>query len=131
MKKEWYILLIICFLACSGAYGQGSPADKGMQSITTDVLKAQLGFLASDITEGREAGEKGEYIASEYIASILQLYGIKPGGDYIYSKNATDSPQTPLRSYFQNFSLLKTVSGNDQVLKVRSQSGSEQDRKSA
>lgn len=125
MKKDCYILLIICFLACPGAYGQGSPADKGMQSINTDVLKAQLGFLASDITEGREAGEKGEYIASEYIASMLQFYGIKPGGDYIYSRSVTDSPQEPLRSYFQNFSLLKTVSGSDQVLKVRSQSGSE------
>jgi hypothetical protein len=125
MKKDWYILLIIFFLACSCAFGQGSPADKGMQSINTDVLKAQLGFLASDITEGREAGEKGEYIASEYIASMLQLYGIQPGGDYIYSRSATESPQAPLRSYFQNFSLLKTVSGSDQVMKVRSQSGSE------
>jgi hypothetical protein len=125
MKKEWYILLIFFSLIYSGLYGQGSPADKGMESINTDVLKAQLGFLASDITEGREAGEKGEYIASEYIASMLQLYRIKPGGDYIYSRGTGDSQQTALRSYFQNFTLLKTIAGNGQVLRVSSQVGSE------
>jgi hypothetical protein len=125
MKKKWYILLIFFFLVLQGVYGQESPADKGMQSITADVLKAQLGFLASDITEGREAGEKGAFLASEYISSMLQLYGIKPGGDYIYSRNTDDNQQVPVRSYFQNFSLLKTVAGSGQVLKVSSQAGSE------
>jgi hypothetical protein len=124
MKKDRYILLIFCSLIYSGLYGQGSPADNGMQSINTDVLKAQLGFLASDITEGREAGEKGEYIASEYIASLLQLYGIKPGGDYIYTRSSGDAQQAPARSYFQNFSLLKTTIGNGQVMRVSSQVGS-------
>jgi hypothetical protein len=121
MKKEWYIIIIF-ILVCSGAHGQESPAVKGIQTITTDVLKAQLGFLASDITEGREAGEKGEYIASEYIASMLQLYGIKPGGDYVSSRGMSNVQQTSSRSYFQTFSLLKTVAGSDQILKVRSQS---------
>jgi hypothetical protein len=97
----------------------------GMQSINADVLKAQLGFLSSDITEGREAGEKGEYIASEYIVSMLQLYGIKPGGDYIYSRSSADATQEPSRSYFQNFSLLKVTAGSDQVMKVISRTGSE------
>jgi hypothetical protein len=124
MKKRWNIVLLLCFVLCSGAFGQESPKDRGMLSISADVLKAQLGFLASDITEGREAGEKGEYIASEYIASMLQLYGIKPGGDYINSRSAGDAVQTSSRSYFQNFSLLKVIAGSNQVLKVRSQTGS-------
>ena len=125
MKKALFILLIFCSLVCSGVYGQDTPADKGLLSISADVLKAQLGFLASDITEGREAGEKGAYIASEYIASILQLNGIKPGGDYIYSRGISDAALAPSRSYFQNFSLLKTTAGSDQIMKVISQNESE------
>jgi len=125
MKKGLFTLFIFCSLVCSYIYGQDTPSDKGMLSISSDVLKAQLGFLASDITEGREAGEKGAYIASEYIASILQLYGIKPGGDLLYSRSTSDIAQSPSRSYFQNFSLLKTTAGSDQVMKVISQNGNE------
>ena len=125
MKKDLLMLLIFSSLVCSGVYGQNTPADKGMLSISADVLKAQLGFLASDITEGREAGEKGAYIASEYIASILQLNGIMPGGDYIYTIGISDATLAPSRSYFQNFSLLKTTAGSDQVMKVISQFGNE------
>jgi hypothetical protein len=125
MKKDLFILLILSSLVCSGVFGQDTPADKGMLSISADVIKAQLGFLASDITEGREAGEKGAYIASEYIASMLQLNGIMPGGDYIYTRGISDATPAPSRSYFQNFSLLKTVSGSDQIMKVISQNGSE------
>jgi len=125
MKKDLFLLLILSSLICSEVYGQDTPADKGMSSISADVLKAQLGFLASDLTEGREAGERGAYIASEYIASVLQLIGIKPGGDYIYSAGTNNATQAPARSYFQNFSLLKTTAGSDQVLKVISQNGNE------
>jgi hypothetical protein len=125
MKKDLFILLIFSSLVYSGVHGQNTPEDKGMLSISADVLKAQLGFLASDITEGREAGEKGAYIASEYIASILQLNGIKPGGDYINSRVQSDAAPAPSRSYFQNFSLLKTTAGSDQVMKVISRNGDE------
>ena len=55
---------------------------EALNNINQSVLKAQLGFLASDWTEGRETGKRGEYLAAEYIASLLQLYGVKPGGDY-------------------------------------------------
>jgi hypothetical protein len=125
MKKDLFIVLLLSSLVCSGVFGQDTPSDKGMLSISADVLKAQLGFLASDITEGREAGEKGAYIASEYIASILQLNGIMPGGDYISTRGISDAIQARSRSYFQNFSLLKTTAGSDQIMKVISQNGSE------
>jgi hypothetical protein len=70
--------------------------------------------------EGRDAGEKGEYLAADYIASILQLYGIKPGGDYLYDRDSGKSNEKNEKTYFQNFILLKTLPGDEQVLKIRS-----------
>jgi hypothetical protein len=122
MKKIFCSLLLALLILPRPAAGQDSPSEKGMKSITEDVIKAQLGFLASDWTEGREAGQKGEYMASDYIASMLQLYGIKPGGDYVYSRSA-DGQRVSTRSYFQNFVLLKSIPGDDPVLKVSSGTG--------
>ena len=72
---------------------QVDPIEKGMKAINENVIKAQMGFLASDWTEGRGVGERGEFLAGDYIASMLQLFGVKPFGDE--------------GSYFQNFVLLK------------------------
>ena len=55
-------------------------------------LKANLQMLASDEFEGRETTTRGERLASLFIASELEKYGVKPYGD-----NGT---------YFQNFDLL-------------------------
>jgi len=55
-------------------------------------LKANLQVLASDEFEGRETTTRGEKLASLFIASELEKYGVKPYGD-----NGT---------YFQNFDLL-------------------------
>jgi hypothetical protein len=110
------LLLIIMSLAITvsdTAYGQNTPEEKGLNAITLNVLKGQVGFLASDWMEGREAGEKGEYIASDYIASMLQLYGVKPWGDIIAGTGNE-------RTYFQNFVLLKLIAGDEPVVNVRS-----------
>jgi hypothetical protein len=50
-------------------------------------------FLASDWLEGREASEKGSFIAADYIASLMQTFNLLPFGD----KN----------SYFQDFNMVK------------------------
>jgi hypothetical protein len=118
-------LLTVCVVACSGiAFGQVTPKDKGLQAITTDVLKGQLGFLASEWTEGRGAGEKGDYLSSDYIASILKIYGVKPGGDPVRTVNKTTKSTEIEKSYFQNFTILKTTPGEEQVFKIKSTEGS-------
>ncbi len=119
MKKIIFSLFILNFLALSIS-AQVFPLENGLKSITMDALKGQLGFLASDWTEGRETGEKGEFLAGDYIASILQLYGVKPGGDYPQPKNIFSAQNRPERSYFQNFVLLKIEPGTDQILKLKS-----------
>jgi hypothetical protein len=87
------------------------------------VLRAQLGFLSSDWMEGREAGEKGAFLAADYIASMLRLYGIKPAGDYQAGNGLSDNSDNSDRTYFQNFILLKTLPGEEQILKIRSAEG--------
>ncbi len=123
MKKILTLFYSAFFLTFSICNGQESTATNGINAINQNVLKAQLGFLASDWTEGRMTGEKGAYLASDYIASILQLYGVKPGGDYTVTRNKSDDSDENIKSYFQNFTLLKTRSGDKQLLQVQSTNG--------
>ncbi len=117
----FYLQLTILFLLTEVILkGQATPEEKGLKSINEDVIKAQMGFLASDWMEGRESGEKGERMAGDYIASMLQLYGVKPYGD-IPRSGSKQGDQT--RTYFQNFVLLKTLPGDEQVMQIRSVDG--------
>jgi hypothetical protein len=50
-------------------------------------------FLASDWLEGRETGTKGNAMASDYIASMMQLYDLKPLSGNI--------------GYFQDFEVIR------------------------
>lgn len=119
MRKIIFSIISFSIISISSNYGQLSPVETGLQAISPDVIKAQLGFLASDWTEGRMTGEKGEFIAADYIASMLQLYGVKPGGDYLRTWRTVNFNNEIERSYFQNFVLLKTEAGDEQILKVK------------
>lgn len=114
MMKKVFLLTFIVFSLILPVSAQENYTLKGLESINKDVLQAQLGFLSSDWMEGRKSGEKGEAISSDYIASMLRLYGLKPGGDITSGKE---------RSYFQTFDLLKSFPGSEQVLKVKSSNG--------
>ena len=123
MKKIIFLIFTISFITFSLNWGQVTPVEKGLQSITTEAIKAQLGFLASDWTEGRETGEKGEFISSDYIASMLRLFGVRPGGDFLLARGISANMNRPERSYFQNFVLLRTEPGTEQILKIKSTDG--------
>ena len=47
--------------------------------ITTAEIDAHLRFLSSDLLEGRAPGTRGGRLAAEYIASQLEVFGLKPG----------------------------------------------------
>jgi hypothetical protein len=123
MKMILFSILTFSCITISQTYGQQEPVERGLQAITPDVIKAQLGFLASDWTEGRATGEKGEFLAADYIASMLRLYGIKPGGDLIPARDQGYNNTSNERSYFQNFILLKTIAGDEQILKIKTSDG--------
>ncbi|WP_395673009.1 M28 family metallopeptidase [Phenylobacterium sp.] len=63
-------------LAATGATAQ--PAADGRLA---DNIRAHMGFLASDLLEGREAGSRGYDIAAEYVAAQFRQLGLKPAGD--------------------------------------------------
>jgi|WetSurMetagenome_2_1015567.scaffolds.fasta_scaffold00001_465 hypothetical protein len=81
MKKTWFILFAFVFLFSFSIEGQVSPKEKGLQAITTDVIKGQLEFLSSDWMEGRATGEKGSFLAADYIMSMFRVFGAAPAGD--------------------------------------------------
>lgn len=55
-----------------------SPFQKGFQSITEQALEAQVEFLSSDWFLGRETATAGAYMAADYIASQMKLFGVAP-----------------------------------------------------
>lgn len=82
MKKTG---LLLVSLALGSTLWAQSPERKGLDVINKATAQAQIGFLASDELEGREAGFRGGRIAGEYIAATLQSMGIEPLGEsYFY-----------------------------------------------
>lgn len=66
-----------------------NPVDKGLQSINRATAEAQVGFLACDEMEGREAGFRGGDLSAKYLAAWLQSIGVAPLlGNYFQPFNA-------------------------------------------
>lgn len=117
------IILTVLFSSLQAQTGDDA-VKRGLGSITENVLKAQVSFLASDWMEGRETGEKGEYMSADYIASMLQLFGATPGGDFVSGPaGAGGRGVNRERTYFQNFQLVKNLPGDVQSLSLTSAEG--------
>ncbi|MFB6320332.1 M20/M25/M40 family metallo-hydrolase [Saccharicrinis sp. FJH54] len=103
MKKIFSFLLIsISF----HVFSQDELFDKGFNSITQQKIQAQLQFLASDWTNGREPGTRGIESAAEYIRSMFMYAGLEPGDrlkPYQHIRYQDDSDV----DYFQTFDLIK------------------------
>lgn len=54
---------------------------KALPETDLETIKAHINFLAHDQLKGRETGSRGHEIASLYIASQFQQYGLLPKGD--------------------------------------------------
>lgn len=113
MKFKGLLLLLIISIPFI-APAQQKPVDKGMEAITKESVQAQLEFLASDWTEGRETTTKGEFLAGDYIASMFKYIGLKPAGDMSYKPMRYVAGQAPPRpemitSYFQTINFVETL----------------------
>jgi Zn-dependent M28 family amino/carboxypeptidase len=75
MKR--YLLLVAC--GCAGA-SQPRPAPVDAPPFDVAQLRADIGFLASDLLEGRRAGTRGYDIAARYVATRFAILGIAPAG---------------------------------------------------
>lgn len=76
------------------------PPAEALATITGREIGAHVGFLASDLLRGREAGTVDARLAAEYLASALAGMGAEPMGDHIHGGK---------RSYYQRFMLERTM----------------------
>jgi Zn-dependent M28 family amino/carboxypeptidase len=101
MKKLNFVLLFVwpvCALAQTGA---PAAAQKAMNGIDAEKIRATVKYLSDDKLEGRGTGQKGGDMAADWIAAQFKSYGLLPAGDggsYFQNVNfygvTTDSKQT-------------------------------------
>jgi hypothetical protein len=125
MKKLFLIMMILTQGSVIRINAQISPKDKGLEAITLNAIKGQLEFLASDWTEGRGTGEKGYFLAADYVASMFKVFGAAPAGDVAATGGPRmprnqSAPQVPRpKSFFQNFTLLESQPGGGSLLTIQ------------
>ena len=129
MKKSLISTFIASFLLSTILLSQVSPKEKGLQAITADAIRGQLEFLSSDWMEGRATGEKGSYLAADYVASMFKVFGAAPAGDAASfggrMQRMTPPPvqgtarSAPQKSYFQNFTLVEVQPSQGSVLSIK------------
>ncbi|MCB2197592.1 MAG: M20/M25/M40 family metallo-hydrolase [Bacteroidetes bacterium] len=121
MKKITHLLTFAIFFVLSLAvYSQEGPVEKGLKAINKKSVKAQLEFLASDWMEGRATGTQGEFLAGDYLASMLQFMNIDPAGDEAWTDVSREDRRKGIRpekytSYFQNYYLTKHLESESKL----------------
>src|SRR5437868_2345742 len=70
--------LVVSFVAVFAF--AGSPDRDAAKLITAQQLRAHVGFLASDLLEGRGPATQGDLLAQQYIAAQFEALGLKPAG---------------------------------------------------
>lgn len=94
------IIIIAFILFQATLFAQTNP--KPVPSPVVNDYAPILSFLASDWMEGRDAGAKGGFMAADYIASMMQVFGLNPYGD---QEKAGEKGL----SYFQDFQILRNT----------------------
>jgi len=101
---------------------------EGFDSITGNDAIAYLRFLSSDLLMGRDTAKPGYAIAAEYVASMFELWGIKPAGDFLQptrSRWMRFQPETQQkerkRGYFQNIVFREWLSTEGKAVVERHQ----------
>jgi hypothetical protein len=82
-------------------------------TITSDVIKGHIYFLADDLLKGRETGTPENKIAAAYLANQLRTYGVKPNpetGDFYQEvKLQKESAPTTLELKLNDVSIKNLV----------------------
>jgi len=117
--KKLYMIALVTLIWCLNAYGQTglpSAAERAMNAIDAEKIRATVKYLSDDSLEGRGTGQKGGDKAADWIAEQFKKYGLAPAGDHgTYFQNVafygvtTDQKQT-------RFSFV-SKSGTETVLK--------------
>jgi len=76
--------LLVMMGALTAANAQSSlpaAAQKAMNAIDAEKIRATVKYLADDKLEGRGTGQKGGDMAADWIAAQFKSYGLVPAGD--------------------------------------------------
>lgn len=101
MNTKLISLLTIFSMSFVAVFGQ---TGKYTSLFSENELKAHVKFLSDDLLEGRGPGTRGGELATKYIATQLESYGVKGAG-----KNG---------SYFQPVSLVGVKASPDTMLNI-------------
>ncbi|MCL3782389.1 M20/M25/M40 family metallo-hydrolase [Prolixibacteraceae bacterium JC049] len=122
-----YFGIILMLIAC-GVVAQNNAKEKGLTALTPQLVESQLTFLASDWTEGREVGTKGNHLAGDYIKSMFQYNGLKAMGDEVnfvpnrYEK-LQNLPAKSYTDYFQKFEVIEINASDKHQLVLKRENG--------
>ncbi|HZS27329.1 MAG TPA: M28 family peptidase [Candidatus Angelobacter sp.] len=83
MRKPSIILLVVvCSLIAAQAQSSAPPAaQKAMNAIDSEKIRATVKYLSDDALQGRGTGQKGGDMAADWIAEQFKSYGLLPAGD--------------------------------------------------
>src|SRR5689334_6253586 len=84
IMKRFGTFLSIIFVCLSAALAQtGAPpaAQKAMNAIDAEKIRATVKYLSDDALQGRGTGQKGGDMAADWIAAQFKSYGVMPAGD--------------------------------------------------
>ena len=76
MRSPADLVKLLCFVF---AIALSATAGAGTARVHGPAIKAHTAFLADDLLEGREAGERGYDIAAAYVAAQFQALDLEPG----------------------------------------------------
>ena len=82
--RKLSIVLLAAFASLLVAQSQPGPpaaAQKAMNSIDAEKIRATVKYLSDDALQGRGTGQKGGDMAADWIAAQFKSYGLLPAGD--------------------------------------------------
>jgi len=82
--KRLGTFLSIVFVCLSAAFAQSAvppAAQKAMNAIDAEKIRATVKYLSDDALQGRGTGQKGGDMAADWIAAQFKSYGLAPAGD--------------------------------------------------
>src|ERR1051326_2881542 len=83
MKTFRAFLLVM--ISASAVYAQSNlpaSAQKAMNAIDAEKIRATVKYLSDDALQGRGTGQKGGDMAADWIAAQFKSYGLAPAGDH-------------------------------------------------
>lgn len=98
------------------------PFKTGYNTITIDEGNAFLRFISSDLLAGRDTGEPGLAIASEFAAALFASFGLLPAGDFepqpsrgMFGPIPSENSRNGKRSFLQAVPLREKLNQTNQL----------------